>query len=298
MEALATTADNASEPQRGASDPAASVWVAASAGTGKTKVLSDRVLRLMLNGTEPRRILCLTFTKAAAAEMANRMTDRLGGWAVADEHALKLALRDLLGGVPSKEQQHRARSLFARVLDNPGGLGIQTIHAFCQSLLGRFPLEAGVAPHARPVDERDAIELRRQALYQVLEQANQCEGVLTRALACITGHLGEARFNEILDALASKPGRFEEMIAAHGSPLAAADAARALLDLAPGQTAADVINAACRGEGCSESDLRKAAAALAGEREPNRPAPPGWPHGWRPMGQRVPKCSTCGPAFF
>lgn len=264
MEALALTADDPSEPQRGASDPGASVWVAASAGTGKTKVLSDRVLRLMLNSTDPRRILCLTFTKAAAAEMANRITEQLGDWAVADDHTLKGALRKLLGGAPTKEQQRRARSLFARVLDSPGGVAIQTIHAFCQSLLGRFPLEAGIAPHTGPVDERDAIELRRRALYQVLEQASQCEGALSEALACITRHLGEARFNEVLDALTSKPGRFEEMIAAHGSPLAAADAARALLELAPGETAADVINSACRGEACSEHDLRRAAAALAG----------------------------------
>jgi ATP-dependent helicase/nuclease subunit A len=263
MEALALTADDPGEPQRGASDPGASVWVAASAGTGKTKVLSDRVLRLMLNGTEPRRILCLTFTKAAAAEMANRIRERLGGWAVADEPALRLALRELLGGPPSKEQQRWARSLFTRVLDTPGGLGIQTIHAFCQSLLGRFPLEADIAPHARPMDERDALELRRRALYQVLEQANEGGGTLGKALACLTGHLGEARFSEILNDLFSKPGRFENLIAGHGSTLAAAEATSALLGLGPDETASEVINAACRGGGCDEPALRKAAAALA-----------------------------------
>ncbi len=137
--------------QRTASDPTVSIWVAASAGTGKTKVLTDRVLRLMLGGDEtptlPNRILCLTFTKAAAAEMANRLAHRLGRWAVMPADELKSELQHLSGATPAPELVERARRLLAAVLETPGGMRIQTIHAFCQTLLARFPLEAGVPPH-------------------------------------------------------------------------------------------------------------------------------------------------------
>ena len=112
----------ASAVQRPAADPRASVWVGASAGTGKTKVLTDRVLSLMLHGTAPARILCLTFTKAAAAEMANRLAGRLARWAIMEEEALTADVSDILGQAPEAEMRARARELFARVLDAPGGM--------------------------------------------------------------------------------------------------------------------------------------------------------------------------------
>lgn len=251
------------EPQRGASDPGASVWVAASAGTGKTKVLSDRVLRLMLSGTEPRRILCLTYTRAAAAEMANRIAHRLGEWATADDTRLEEALSKLLGSSATDAQRHRARTLFATVLDAPGGLGIQTIHAFCQSLLGRFPLEAGIAPHAQPMDEREAVDLRQRALQEVLADAGRSGGPLAEALAGIVRHLREFRFGEVMAEIAKKPGRFEAMIAAHGSLPAAMDAVPALLGLAPGETAASIIAGGCGDAACDIPALQRAADALA-----------------------------------
>ncbi|MBT4939911.1 MAG: UvrD-helicase domain-containing protein, partial [Rhodospirillaceae bacterium] len=142
--------------QRLAASPEASVWVSASAGTGKTKVLTDRVLSLLLTGTQPQRILCLTFTRAAAAEMESRIADQLGLWTMMAEDVLQSALEELLGQAPEEHMIQRARQLFAEVLDTPGGMNIQTIHAFCQSLLGRFPLEADVAPHFALMDERDA----------------------------------------------------------------------------------------------------------------------------------------------
>jgi len=117
--------------QRRASDPEASVWVNASAGTGKTKVLTDRVLTLMLHGTPPERLLCLTFTKAAAAEMRNRLAKALQDWATCSEEQLEKRLYDLLGRRPDAAQSLRARQLLARVLDSPGGMKIQTIHSFC-----------------------------------------------------------------------------------------------------------------------------------------------------------------------
>lgn len=251
------------EPQRGASDPGASVWVAASAGTGKTKVLSDRVLRLMLSGTDPRRILCLTYTRAAAAEMANRIARRLGEWATADDEALRKALLKLLGSEATEKQLHRARTLFAMVLDAPGGLGIQTIHAFCQSLLGRFPLEAEIAPHAQPMDEREATDLRQRALQDILAEAGRSGGPLAEALTGIVHHLRELRFGEIMAEIAKKPGRFEAMIAAHGSLPAAMAAVPALLGLAPDETAPRIIADGCGDDACDVPALQRAAAALA-----------------------------------
>ena len=149
--------------QRRASDPTASVWVGASAGSGKTKVLTDRVLRLMLSGTPPARILCLTFTKAAAAEMAIRINRTLGLWATLPDEALEDRLADLCGERPTMEARLNARRLFAQVVDCPGGMKIQTIHAFCQSLLRRFPLEAELAPHFDVMDDRTADGLLTEA---------------------------------------------------------------------------------------------------------------------------------------
>ena len=109
----------ASLAQLKASDPSATVWVNANAGSGKTHVLVDRVVRLMLGGTEPSRIMCLTFTKAAAAEMANRLFDRLSKWIALDDDALRAELRKL--GLPDADDHllARARQLFTRALETP-----------------------------------------------------------------------------------------------------------------------------------------------------------------------------------
>jgi ATP-dependent helicase/nuclease subunit A len=155
-----------------ASDPNVSAWVGASAGSGKTKVLTDRVLRLLLApGTRANAILCLTFTKAAAAEMATRLARELGGWAVAPEARLAERLAALLGRPPEREDIAAARSLFARVLELPGGMRISTIHAFCQSLLRAFPLEAGLSPQFGVVEEADAAALLADAREEVLAGA-------------------------------------------------------------------------------------------------------------------------------
>jgi ATP-dependent helicase/nuclease subunit A len=258
-----TLPGDADHAQRGASDPQASVWVAASAGTGKTKVLIDRVLRLMLAGTDPRRILCLTYTKAAAAEMANRLAERLGSWAVVGSGALDRALIELLGRETDDAQRTRARALFARVLDTPGGLNIQTIHAFCQSLLGRFPLEAGVPPNFSVLEERDARDLLTVARHDLLQTAERAGGSLAHALATITRHLHEAGFAELMREITEKPERMTALIKAHGSVQAAAAAARAALGLASGETPQDVMATGCADCGFDADALRRAAEALA-----------------------------------
>src|SRR5258708_7150057 len=184
-----------SSPQANATDPQQSVWVSASAGTGKTKVLTDRVLRLLLQGTPPTRLLCLTFTKAAAAEMMTRVIRNLSDWATIADSDLHRNLATLTGAAPEPAELIRARQLFATVLDAPGGLKIQTIHAFCQSLLARFPLDTAIAPHFTVLDEATAEELRREAREAVLAQTpvrdlgGLTNPALSAALTVVTDHV-------------------------------------------------------------------------------------------------------------
>ena len=153
-----------------AANPAVSTWLSANAGSGKTRVLTDRVARLLLQQVEPQHILCLTYTKAAATEMQNRLFQRLGAWAMMPDAELTQALTEL-GEVETPDPAHmaRARSLFARAIETPGGLRIQTIHSFCASLLRRFPLEAGVSPNFVELDDRAARILRQDILEEMAD---------------------------------------------------------------------------------------------------------------------------------
>lgn len=171
-------AQDATFKQRIASDPLSSSWVGASAGSGKTTVLTNRFLRLLLpreDGTPaaaPEKILAITFTKAGANEMALRVSQRLSRWAVMDENALQTDMRDnLFGREPNRTELDAARRLFARVVDTQGGLKIMTIHSFCQSVLGRFPVEAGLPPHFRPLEEEQAAALLAEAQRRILSYA-------------------------------------------------------------------------------------------------------------------------------
>ena len=175
----------ATDHQRLAADPGLSAWVTASAGTGKTHVLTDRVLRLLLTDCPPERILCLTFTKAAAAEMANRLHGRLGSWVAASEEDLRRDLTDLTGLTFDGQTMKLAPRLFARVLDTPGGFKVQTIHSFCEALLRRFPLEAELAPHFQVMDERQARDVLDQALQKVLQDDAQRPKPLVAALMAL-----------------------------------------------------------------------------------------------------------------
>ncbi|MDR0809773.1 MAG: double-strand break repair helicase AddA [Gemmobacter sp.] len=181
------TRSAASERQIQAAHPGQSTWLSANAGSGKTRVLTDRVARLLLSGVEPARILCLTYTKAAASEMQNRLFQRLGEWAMKPEPELRAALRDLgIDGDVSRETLAEARRLFARAIETPGGLRIQTIHSFCASLLRRFPLEAGVSPQFTELDDRAAKLMRAEIIE---EMAAGPQAHLVAGLADI--HTGE-----------------------------------------------------------------------------------------------------------
>ena len=165
--------------QRRAIAPGVSAWVSASAGTGKTKVLTDRLLGLMLEGSDPARVLCLTFTRAAAAEMANRLNERLAQWMTLPHDAFVEELHELTGRDPDDAMMLQARQLFARVLDTPGGVKIATIHAFCQALLRRFPLEADVSPEFAVLDERAAAEALHEAAESIIVAARDAKDGLS-----------------------------------------------------------------------------------------------------------------------
>jgi ATP-dependent helicase/nuclease subunit A len=250
--------------QRRASNPAASVWVGASAGSGKTKVLTDRVLRQMLAGTPPARILCLTFTKAAAAEMANRVNRTLGDWATLPDDRLEDQLAALCGERPSRETRINARRLFAQVVDCPGGMKIQTIHAFCQSLLRRFPLEAKLAPHFEVMDDRTAAGLLTEARDQVLHAGRMApDSPLGRAMARLTADLNAEDFASLLATLTSERGQLQRLSGAFAGLDGLIDAVHRTLAVAPGTTELSVLAAACADDAADVPALRAACAALA-----------------------------------
>lgn len=200
--------------QRRAADPAASAWVSANAGSGKTKVLADRVLRLLLDEVEPTRILCLTFTKAAAANMSNRVFDELGAWVVLDDAALGERLAALDGKTPSKQRIAVARRLFARAVETPGGLKIETIHAFCERLLHLFPFEANVPARFEVLDETQSQELLDQATREVLTHAALGGATITDALDLIARESGDETVGRVLRAAL----RHKRFLREHGDP--------------------------------------------------------------------------------
>jgi len=191
----------ASAAQAAASDPSASVFVSANAGTGKTKLLTDRVLRLLLSGAPPDGILCVTYTRTAAAEMRNRIFKRLANWAITSAKELGDDLAIMGIATPSQETRQRARSLFAQILDNDDGPRVETVHSFCQSILRRFPIEAGVAPHVRLAEDDEQNRLKAAARANVLRQPAP---ELAAAVLLIAEIIGEARAEEIVDDLLSR----------------------------------------------------------------------------------------------
>ena len=223
---------------RGA-DPGASAWVSASAGTGKTQVLSARVLRLLLEGADPSRILALTFTKAAASEMQDRVFRQLSDWVRAGDNQLKNDLAAIRAGT-DPETCARARTLFARTLDARGGLKVQTIHAFAQSLLASFPVEAGVPPGFQALDDRSGLALRRRVLADaVTDAAAEGDAGFADDLAELSIAAGEARLADIAALLL----RHDEAIAALGAPSGFEPAVRRWLGLPSAGTAEAVLGA-------------------------------------------------------
>src|SRR5499433_282140 len=182
-----------------ASDPAVSAWVTANAGSGKTHVLAQRVIRLLLDGIDPARILCITFTKAAAANMANRVFDELRRWTALDDVALDAAIKRISNLQPNAAQRTLARRLFAMALETPGGLKVQTIHAFCTRLLHHFPFEANVAARFNVLEEAAQAQLLGEiSLGVLLDAALSPEGELGRALATAIAAASDQTFKDVV----------------------------------------------------------------------------------------------------
>ena len=191
--------------QASAADPGNSAWVSANAGSGKTHVLSQRVVRLLLGGADPSRILCLTYTRAAAANMSNRVFQTLSSWTMLPDAELGARIGALEGRMPSHSTLARARKLFTRALETPGGLKVQTIHAFCESVLHQFPLEANIAAHFEMLDQRmqEALfaEARRDMITGAASEGRQ---QLTAAFAAIIDRVGEFGLDMLLGEIVNK----------------------------------------------------------------------------------------------
>src|ERR1700712_1612710 len=217
--------------QARASDPAASAFVSANAGSGKTHVLVQRVIRLLLTGVPPEKILCITFTKAAAANMAERVFSTLGHVITLDDEALTAAIRDAGVARVDTSLRMRARELFACALETPGGLKVQTIHALCTRLLQQFPFEANVPARFAVLDERDQNEMMERANLSVLLDASRDpDSAAGRALNIAMASAADVTFKDVVHEACLSRDHFMAWTDAAGS----ADAAAAQMSAALG----------------------------------------------------------------
>ena len=200
------------DPQIVASDPEVSAFVTANAGSGKTRTLVDRVARLLLRGARPEAILCVTYTKAAAAEMQSRLFKTLGDWAVMSDDRLTRELETIDERPASLAV---ARALFARALETPGGLKIETIHAFCEKLLKRFPLEAGVSPGFRVLEDQAAREVSAEARDEVAHAAlDDPDGAIGRAYVRFAVDLDFRAFQDMFAGFEARRRRIKAYVEA------------------------------------------------------------------------------------
>ena len=234
--------DWTSAKQALASDPARSAWVAANAGSGKTHVLTQRVIRLLLSGCRPSAILCLTYTKAAASEMSNRVFERLAEWVTLDDEALDERIAAIEGEKPDLLKRQEARRLFARALETPGGLKIQTIHAFCEALLHQFPLEANVAGHFSVLDDRASATLLADARRALLTAtATEDDRELTEAFATVLDLADDTGLEKLLSAIVANRTAIQAFLEDANLKGGIDPALRAALGLAPTETSETAI---------------------------------------------------------
>ncbi len=218
MTAARTIPDHVRAVQISAADPEVSAFVSANAGSGKTHVLAQRVINLLLRGVDPAKVLCITFTKAAAANMANRVFGTLAHWTALDDAALDREIRLSTGEKPSAQRRARARRLFASALETPGGLKVQTIHAFCTRLLHQFPFEANVAARFSVLDEAATAQLLDQLTLGVLLQASADENsALGRALSAAIVAAADVTFKEVIGEVIRARDALEAWLARAGS---------------------------------------------------------------------------------
>src|SRR5258707_5684916 len=204
--------------QREASDPTLSAWVSANAGSGKTYVLAQRVIRLLLGGTPPGKILCLTFTKAAAANMSASVFDTLARWTALDDEGLDAAVHTMSNEWPSPGRRAAARRLFAQAIETPAGLKVQTIHAFCTRLLQQFPFEANVAARFTVLDDRSQAEMFERATMAVLlRAAGEPASPLGRALKRAVAGAADVTFRAVIHEAIAQREKLIQWVDAAGS---------------------------------------------------------------------------------
>ncbi|MEL6746894.1 MAG: UvrD-helicase domain-containing protein, partial [Pseudomonadota bacterium] len=272
--------------QRAASAPHACAWVSANAGAGKTHVLVQRVIRLLLSGTAPEKILSITYTRAAAAEMSTRIVRTLSTWAVSSDETLGNALAQSLGRPSTHEERATARDLFLAAIETPGGLKVQTIHAFCEKLLQRFPLEAGVTPQFSVIETAEQNRLMAEAIDTVLmgagergDEPDPCFGQsLAESLSAVADHKIDDGFQTLVGTLTAQRDQWLPAVdaaLASGRAIAQDYAAvlkvpdldvaatnKALADLLPGQGRAWLANLEATARGGSTNDIKVADAIL------------------------------------
>ncbi len=253
------------ERQTAASDPGSSAWVAANAGSGKTHVLAQRVIRLLLSGVDPARILCITFTKAAAANMANRVFNDLRSWTVLDDAALDEAMRKAGEKRIDAKRRQRARQLFALALETPGGLKVHTIHAFCTQLLHLFPFEANVAARFEVLDETTENQLLEQiSLDVMLKAADAPDSPLGRALAQAVLAAADVTFRDLVREVIRQRDKLMRWVeAAGGVPQAMAQLSQSL-GVGPDETVEQVETKIFDDSLIASSEWTAVGAALTG----------------------------------
>ena len=251
------------DAQARASDPAASAFVSANAGSGKTHVLVQRVIRLMLAGVPPEKILCLTFTKAAAANMAERVFTTLGHWVTLDDDALDAAIRDAGITRPTVQLRKSARELFAAALETPGGLKVQTIHALCTRLLQQFPFEANVPARFTVLDDRDQTEMmERASLAVMLDAARAPDSAIGRALLAAMANAADVTFKDVVREACLSRDHFMAWADAAGSADAAVAQVSALLGVTANDSIEDVERKIVDGPNLPRSRWEEIARAL------------------------------------
>jgi ATP-dependent helicase/nuclease subunit A len=249
--------------QARASDPAASTFVSANAGSGKTHVLVQRVIRLLLSGVPPEKILCITFTKAAAANMAERVFTTLGHWVTLGDDALNEAIREAGIAHPTARLRKAARELFACALETPGGLKVQTIHALCTRLLQQFPFEANVPARFAVLDDRDQNEMMERAnLAVLLEASRDPDSVMGRALSTAMASAADVTFKDVVREACLSRDQFLAWTAAAGSAARAADQMSAVLGVTADDRIEDIEHDIVDGPYIKRSGWSEIAAAL------------------------------------
>ena len=249
--------------QARASDPAASTFVSANAGSGKTHVLVQRVIRLMLSGVPPEKILCITFTKAAAANMAERVFTTLGHWVTLDDDELNDAIREAGIAHPTPGLRKAARKLFASALETPGGLKVQTIHALCTRLLQQFPFEANVPARFAVLDDRDQNEMMERAnLAVLLEASRDPDSVMGRALSTAMASAADVTFKDVVREACLSRDQFLAWTKAAGGAAGAADQMSAALGVTAGDRIEDIEHDIVEGPYIKRSGWNEIAAVL------------------------------------